>query len=276
MRTADTRANTNGIAAVMSRAESNFVFPDPPERNPDEKMTTFDHLTINGNAYHLALHLGNPDSTLVAGDRYLSLAVTGDMTGLRYPDLLVAFDVDPVAYMERNAYVIAVQGKPPDFILEVASRSTGRIDTGAKRSDYESLGVLEYWRFDETGEYHGTRLAGDRLTEDGHYEPIAISEVEDGILEGYSVVLNLNLRWENGQLKWHDPETQQHIATFESERERADREQARADQEWETRIREQTRADREQSRADREHEARLREQARAEALEAELRKFRGE
>ena len=143
--------------------------------------------------------------------------------------------------MRSNAYVISEQGKPPDFILEVASRSTGRIDTGAKRDDYESLGVREYWRFDETGEYHGTRLAGDRLTEDGKYEPIAISEVADGVLEGYSAALNLNLRWEDGQLKWHDPKTDEHIATFESER-----------------------------------EARLREQVRADALEAELRRLRGE
>ena len=246
MRTADTRANTNGNGiAVMPRVESYFVFPDPPERNPDEKMTTFDHLTINGNAHHLALHLGSPESTLVVGDRYLSLVVTGDMSGLRYPDLLVAFDVDPVAYTKRKAYVIAEQGKPPDFILEVASRSTGRIDTGAKRSDYESLGVLEYWRFDETGEHHGTRLAGDRLV-DGRYDPIAISEVEDGALEGYSAALNLNLRWESGYLKWHDPETRRQIATFESERE--------------GRLRER--------------EARLREQARAEALESELRRLR--
>ena len=267
MRTADSRAETrtadgNGSGvAVMPREESYFVFPDPPERNPDEKMTNFDHLSISGNAYHLALHLGNTDSTLVAGDRYLSLTVTGDMTGLRYPDLLVAFDVFPGEYKRRRAYVIADQGKPPDFILEVASRSTGRIDTGAKRDDYESLGVVEYWRFDETGEYHGTRLAGDRLTEEGRYEPVEIEEVADGVLEGYSAALNLNLRWEDGQLKWHDPDTGDHIATFESERE--------------ARLKERERADHERERADLEREARLREQARAEALEAELRRLRG-
>ena len=33
-------------------------FPDPPETQ-DERMTAFDHLTINGNAYLLAQHLGN-------------------------------------------------------------------------------------------------------------------------------------------------------------------------------------------------------------------------
>ena len=73
---------------------SHFEFPDPPEGEPDD-MTSFDHLTPTGNVHHLIQHLGNPETTLVAGERYLSLEPTGNMTGLRYPDLLVAFDVDP-------------------------------------------------------------------------------------------------------------------------------------------------------------------------------------
>ena len=51
------------------------------------------------------------------------------------------------------------------------------------------------------------------------------------------------LRWEDRQLGWHDPATGRHITTFEEERDRADREQNRADQEHEARIREQNRAD---------------------------------
>ena len=42
-------------------------------------------------------------------------------------------------------------------------------------------------------------LAGDRLV-DGAYQPISIDELEDGSLEGHSAALNLNLRWEQGQL----------------------------------------------------------------------------
>ncbi len=40
--------------------------------------------------------------------------------------------------------------------------STGRVDVEAKRDGYAALGIPEYWRFDETGRRHGTRLAGDR------------------------------------------------------------------------------------------------------------------
>lgn len=50
------------------------------------------------------------------------------------------------------------------------------------------------------------RLAGDRLVKNC-YEAIAIMELSDGGLEGYSEVLDLNLCWEEGQLLWHDPET---------------------------------------------------------------------
>ena len=99
-----------------------FVFPDPPE-DPEDKMTNHHQMAATGNAHYLAVHLGNPGSTLVAGEHYLAVAPTRDLVGVRYPDLLVAFGVDPAAYFAGNAYVISEQGKPPDFVLEIASRS---------------------------------------------------------------------------------------------------------------------------------------------------------
>ena len=84
----------------------------------------------------------------------------------------------------------------------------------------------EYWRFDKTGQYHGTRLAGERLV-NGVYVPIDIEELSEDVLQGYSDVLGLYLRWERGELGWYDPATGQHIATFDTERARADRAEAR-------------------------------------------------
>ena len=207
---------TKPLVAQTGQTGEFFVFPDPP-KHPEDKMTSFDHLTITGNAHYLAIHLGSPETTLVAGDRYLALAPTRSLAGVRYPDMLVAFDVDPAAYKARNAYVIEDQGKPPDLVMEIASRRTGRVDVTAKRDDYAALGIQEYWRFDETGEYHGARLAGDRL-DNGVYVALPVEELPDGILQGYSAVLNLNLRWEQGQLRWHDPSTGEYVPTFESER----------------------------------------------------------
>ena len=205
-----TTANT--VAAGL-HPPTHFAFPDPPPREPDE-MTSFKHLTANGSAHHLLQHLGNPETTLVTGERYVSPAPTQDMTGLRFPDLLIALDVDLAAYERSNAYVISEQGKPPDFVLEIASPSTGREDITTKRDAYAALEILEYWRFDETGRYHRTRLAGDRLV-NGRYEPIEIIELADGVLQGYSEVLNLHLRWEHGALGWYDPATGRHIVTYD-------------------------------------------------------------
>ena len=108
-----------------TEARGGFRLPDPPEREPDD-MTSFDHLSVTGAAYLLSKHFGSPDTTIVAGEHYITPVPTQDMTGVKYPDLLIAFDVDPEAYRDSNAYVISEQGKSPDFVLEVASRRTGK------------------------------------------------------------------------------------------------------------------------------------------------------
>ena len=218
-----------------------YQLPDPPQREPDE-MTAFNHLATTGNAHHLTQHFGKPETTLVAGEHFISLVPTGDITGLHFPDLMVAFNVNPAAYYRSNAYFISEQGKPPDFVLEIASRSTGRTDVVEKRKHYAALGIPEYWRFDETGQHHGTKLAGDQIVQD-RYEPFAIKELTDGNLQGYSQVLNLNLRWENGQLVWYDPATGRPILTYEDQRDRAVTERERADAERQTRLQEREQTD---------------------------------
>ena len=201
---------TPKTTAKTSQVRGRFRLPDPPE-NPEDKMTSFDRLAANGNVRYLALHLmaqrsEERDRILVAGEHYTVAQPTRYLAGSRYPDLLVAFGVDPAAYQASNGYVISEQGKPPDFVLEIASRSSGREDTGPKRRDYAAIGIPEYWRFDRTGEHHGAKLAGERLA-DGEYVPIDIEELPDGSLQGYSPVLDLYLRWEDGELVFYDPAT---------------------------------------------------------------------
>ena len=213
--------------AKSPKTHGRIRLPDPPARHPDD-MTSFDHLSETGSVHYLKHHFGSPDTTLVTGEHYITPVPASDITGARYPDLLIAFGADPAAYRESNAYVISEQGKPPDFVLEIASRATGREDTTAKRDAYAALGIPEYWRFDATGEYHGARLAGDRLV-DGVYVPIGLEELPGGSVQGYSEVLDLRIRWENGQLAWYDPATGRPIVTIDDEREARIREQTRAD-----------------------------------------------
>ena len=276
-----TTATTTIPRTKQSPAASPFRLPDPPAEQ-DEKMTNAHHLGRTGTYHHIVQHLGNPETTIVGSERFLIRGPERDMTGSRYPDLLVSFDADPIAYYRSNGYIISEQGKPPDFVLEIASASTGWIDVTDKRRDYARRRIREYWRFDETGRHHGRRLAGDRLVGD-HYEEIPIDVLAADVLQGRSEVLHLDLRWEQGDLGLYVPETGLHIATFVGERARADQAEAeahverlermladaRADQERAARIQADARADREQDRADR-AEARIRQ------LETVLRQLRGQ
>ncbi len=151
-------------------------------------MTSFDHLTMNSSAHHLVQHFGNPDNIIISGERYVTREPGPPAADRMAPALLIAFDADPEAYRDSNGYVISEQGKPPDFVMEIASRSSGRQDVEVKPTRYADMGIPEYWRFDETGEFHGIWLA------DGRYEPVPIETVGDGILQGYSAVLNLFIR----------------------------------------------------------------------------------
>ena len=199
--------------------------PDAPPRDPDE-VSAFRHLYDRGLNDYLTFHFGNRETTLITGDCRVLASIDDNLSQARRPDLLIARHISPEAFWARGAYVISEQGKPPDFVMEIASHSTGRVDTGPKRVDYATLGIPEYWRFDETGRHHLTRLAGDRLVS-GHYEPIIIDTLPDGSLRGYSAVLDLILEWREGQLNWIDPATEEHVPTFATEREARLRDQAR-------------------------------------------------
>ena len=221
MTTPDTTAKIPKTPKIQGR----FRLPDPPEREPDE-VTQFDSLFKTGGSHYLALHLGRPESTLVEADRWIVPDTSFNKARARLPDLLVAFGVDPEIYRENNGYIVSEQGKPPDFVMEVASPSTAHVDLGDKRTWYANLGILEYWRFDKTGQYYGARLAGERL-ERGEYVALPMEELPDGSVQGFSDALNLHLRWEQGEMVFVDPSTGRRIATLEDERARAEAAEAR-------------------------------------------------
>ena len=143
-------------------------FPDFP---PREDMQNPLHLSKPAIIAALDFHFEGSETTLVLGEVPVAMNVQQTRAGVRIPDLIIAFDVDVPAIIERNGYAINLVGKPPDFVLEVASPTTGRRDYTDKRRDYERFGIPEYWRFDGTGgDYHDAPLAGDRLV-DGRYQP---------------------------------------------------------------------------------------------------------
>ena len=147
------------------------------------------------------------------------------------PDLYLAFGVDAEAIRPRKIYLPWEVGKPPDWVLEVSSESTSRVDVNRKPGIYAQIGVSEYWRFDPTGgRYHGQPMAGERLV-DGVYQPIELTTEPDGILKGYSDVLELSLSWDEGWPRFYDPVDGTYLENWRQDRESllAEREARAAD-----------------------------------------------
>ena len=147
-------ATTNNETWIPARIR----FPYIPERTPDD-MTTARAIHLNGNSHALKIHFSDRTNTVVDAERYISRIPTLNMKGVVYPDLLIAFNADQDALDLSNAYVISEQGKPPDFIVKVASDKTRTFDRTMKREIYAGLEVPEYWRFDETPAQNNPGLA---------------------------------------------------------------------------------------------------------------------
>ena len=178
---------------------------------------------------------------------------------------MAAFNCDMARCWEDNGYSLESQPHPPEFVLEVASKTTGIVDYTEKRADYERYGVAEYWRFDPTGgDYHDDALAGDRLVE-GRYERIAIDWIDDYHRRGYSEALGLFVCWEREVLRFYDPALGRYLRTLTESEARGDAEAARADAESHARRREAHARRQAEARAD--AEARARRQAEARLAE---------
>ena len=115
------------------------------------------------------------------------------------PDGYLVFGV-PAGFIEteRRSYRIDEWGKPPDFVLEVASESTAARDLGEKREIYARMGAQEYWRLDRHG-YYGEPLVGERLV-DGEYVRFELHTEANGDVWSRSEVLGVDFyhRLEDG------------------------------------------------------------------------------
>jgi len=194
------------------------VFPEYPPRGD---MNNPFYLHEPSHMRSLAIHFGRDETTFVMSEVPVSTSATIRREHRR-PDLMVAFDCDRELLISQNGYSIVTQGKPPDFVLEVASESTGEVDYTEKRDEYASYGIPEYWRFDSSGgDYHDAALAGDRLV-DGRYEPIEIQMMDGLNRRGYSEVLDLWLCWEDQRLRLFDAKAGAYLRTHDEEYDRAE------------------------------------------------------
>ena len=198
-------------------------------------------------------------TALVAAD-ILVYPERGNSRNSIAPDVLVALDLGK---RNRNSYYVWREGKPPDWVLEVASQSTARRDLDEKHLEYAEMGVPEFWLFDPKGDVYRRgepRLQGLTLV-GGKYVPLEAAIV-DGVAAIRSEVLRMDVCVEGELLRFR------HVATGERIRHPAE-EVVRADLQA-------VRAEREAVRAEREATRASTAEARAAELERQLRRQQAE
>ena len=175
------------------------------------------------------------------------------------PDVLVAFGVQRRRY--GGSYQTWIEGKVPDFVMEVASTGTWKNDYGRKRDLYERLGVKEYFIYDARDGHQ--RLTAWRANAEARYEevrPIMHEGVGPGIrseLVGLVAFVD-----EAREFAWWDPDKRERCRDYE---------EAEAQ-------RQEAEAQRQEAVAQRDRERRKRDEAERSvaALRAELAKLRDE
>ena len=225
----------------------------------------------------LRTHYENSPGVRVNGNTFLYY-VQGNPNMSVSPDCYVATGLSPEQQENidrNNTYRLWEVGKPPEFVMEIASENTKSNDLIGKRALYADLGISEYWRYDQTGgDFYGEPLVGERLV-DGEYERIQMREDDDGRAWAHSDALNLDLYWDDGDLRFWDPVAQEWLLKPSEEHAARLAAESRAEREQAGRLSAESRADQEQAgrlaaedRADQEQAGRLTEQAAREAAES--------
>jgi len=127
------------------------------------------------------------------------------------PDVFVVFGVPN---HDRNIYQTWMEGKGPDVVIEITSRTTRQVDEKIKPALYQKLGVREYFQYDPQGHYLKPALRGRQLNDEGNYEPMNLIRGLDGSAWLTSTLLGLQLRLEGGRLRLFDPQTDDYLDTY--------------------------------------------------------------
>ena len=221
-----------------------------------------------------------PQNDVYASGNLLLLYEQGKPNSHVSPDVLIATGIPQG---ERENYKIWEEGKAPDLIIEVTSKSTKIRDVGFKKGLYEALGVREYLLFDPRNEYLKPRFQVYRLEGDLYVRVLAPEKT------GYvSLSTGLEFRVVDNRLRIFDspagnllltPKEYATQARLEATRAeqgaaRAEREAAQARLEAARADQEAARADQEAARADQQAARAECEKSRADRLEKELEALR--
>ncbi len=193
------------VAAAEYEMQPRMVFRPPvyyPESDGKPMAETDTHIKLLIYLHEaLADRFRDVPDVYVAGNLFVYYQ-EGDPTKVVAPDIFV---VKGVPKRDRRIYQVWKEGKGPDVVIELTSRSTREEDLGLKKGVYEVLGVKEYFIFDPLEEHLQPRLVGFRLAEWGY------RRIEEEPL--VSRVLGLELRVEGDFLRLVDPITGEKLLT---------------------------------------------------------------
>ncbi len=129
------------------------------------------------------------------------------------PDVLVAKDLEP---HRRDVYLVWQEGKPPDVVIEMTSKTTRDEDLEDKYEIYQALRVQEYFLFDPRAEYLNPPLQGYRLVDD---QFVRIETVAGRLP---SEQMGLHLQRNGSELRFLDPSTGHNLPTLSEARDQAE------------------------------------------------------
>jgi Uma2 family endonuclease len=122
------------------------------------------------------------------------------------PDVFVVRGVPKLP--PRDYYLLWKEGRAPELVIEITSKTTRREDQHKKHTLYRDvLQVPEYFQFDPTEDYLRPPFQGHHLV-DGEYSPIVPC---DGRLP--SVILGLHLERAGQELRLWDPRSRRRLQT---------------------------------------------------------------
>ena len=226
------------------------LYPESDGKPMAETERHFRELLKNFN--RIENHFSHIPDVYVLGDMMMYYE-EGDPRKSISPDIFVAFGIGK---KERRIYKIWEEGKPPDFVLEFASKGTYRNDLTGKVQLYAEIGIPEYFLYDVDRRYLPTPLMGFRLM--GHTY-VEIPALANGGIPSERLGLEFHLLDDDFGI--YDPEAEEWLNTA------AEAAQMRAEAA-------EDRAEDAEERANREATARQKAEAEAAQLRAELERLK--
>ncbi|NEQ05221.1 MAG: Uma2 family endonuclease [Moorea sp. SIO4E2] len=224
------------ITKVTDELKTEIFYPDSDGKPMTESDPTRDYLIYGVNA--LKSYFKNREDVYVSGNLFIYYQ-KGEPDQVVSPDVFVVFGVEN---KQRRSYKTWEEGgKLPSWVLEITSKSSRNSDQTTKSQLYQTMGVLEYFQYDPTGDYLNPPLKGLLLVK-GKYKPIPSKSLGDGDFSIDSEVLGLELQVHQGKLEFFDQKLGTKLLNFQ-ELEIA-YERAKLEQTTETQARQQAELER--------------------------------